>query len=79
MKRTKPFPFHILVFLLPATLIYTVFMTYPLFDSIRLSFFATDASGAESFVGLQNYVTLLTNDSGRRVSGARSCTTSSFF
>jgi raffinose/stachyose/melibiose transport system permease protein len=62
VKRTKPFPFHILVFLLPATLIYTVFMTYPLADSIRLSFFATSAGGQESFVGLQNYVTLLTND-----------------
>jgi raffinose/stachyose/melibiose transport system permease protein len=62
VKRTKPFPFHILVFLLPATLIYTVFMTYPLADSIRLSFFATSAGGGESFVGLQNYVTLLTND-----------------
>ena len=62
VKRTKPFPFHILVFLLPATLIYTVFMTYPLADSIRLSFFASNASGQESFVGLQNYVTLLTND-----------------
>ena len=62
MKRTKPFPFHILVFLLPATLIYTLFMVYPLADSIRLSFFATDASGHEAFVGLQNYVTLLTDD-----------------
>jgi raffinose/stachyose/melibiose transport system permease protein len=61
VKRTKPFPLHIVVFLLPATLIYTVFMTYPLLDSIRLSFFAADASGRESFVGLQNYVTLLTN------------------
>jgi raffinose/stachyose/melibiose transport system permease protein len=62
VKRTKPFPFHILVFLLPATLVYTVFMTYPLLDSIRLSFFAADAGGRESFVGLQNYVTLLTNE-----------------
>jgi raffinose/stachyose/melibiose transport system permease protein len=62
VKRTKPFPFHILVFLLPATLLYTVFMTYPLLDSIRLSFFASDATGRESFVGLQNYVTLLTDD-----------------
>jgi raffinose/stachyose/melibiose transport system permease protein len=62
VKRHKPFPFHILVFLLPALLIYTVFMVYPLFDSVRLSFFAAGASGSETFVGLQNYVTLLTDD-----------------
>jgi raffinose/stachyose/melibiose transport system permease protein len=62
MRRTKPFPLHILVFLLPATLLYTVFMTYPLLDSIRLSFFASSAGGQESFVGLQNYITLLTNE-----------------
>ena len=62
VKRTKPFPFHIFVFLLPAALIYTLFMVYPLLDSIRLSFFGTDASGKEAFVGLQNYVTLLTNE-----------------
>jgi raffinose/stachyose/melibiose transport system permease protein len=62
VKRTKPFPFHILVFLLPAALIYTLFMVYPLLDSIRLSFLGTDASGKEIFVGLQNYATLLTNE-----------------
>jgi raffinose/stachyose/melibiose transport system permease protein len=62
MRRTKPFPFHILVFLLPAILIYTIFMVYPLMDSIRLSFFASAADGRETFVGLQNYVTLLTDE-----------------
>lgn len=58
----KRFPTHILVFLLPATLIYTAFMVYPLFDSMRLSLFSADSAGRESFVGLQNYVTLLTDD-----------------
>lgn len=62
MKRNKPFPVHILVFVLPALIIYTLFMVYPLADSVRLSFFTQDAGGKESFVGLQNYVTLLTND-----------------
>jgi raffinose/stachyose/melibiose transport system permease protein len=62
MRSRKPFPTHIIVFLLPALLIYTIFMVYPLLDSIRLSFFGPGAQGKETFVGLQNYVTLLTND-----------------
>ena len=32
----KPFPTHIVVFLAPAVIIYTVFMIYPLLDSLRL-------------------------------------------
>jgi raffinose/stachyose/melibiose transport system permease protein len=56
--RRKPFPFHIVVFLLPAVVIYTVFMAYPLLDSLRLSFF--DQRGTEPvFVGLQNFNELL--------------------
>src|SRR5260370_1369037 len=36
MQRTlrKPFPTHIFLFLLPAIIIYTLFMIYPLFDSL---------------------------------------------
>jgi len=61
-KRKRKFPTHILVFLAPATLIYTLLMVYPLFDSMRISFFAANQQGHEFFVGLQNYVTLFTND-----------------
>lgn len=61
-RARKPFPFYIVVFLLPATLIYTLFMVYPLLDSMRLSLFTAGPGGSEVFVGLQNYVTLLTND-----------------
>ena len=50
-----------MVFLAPAVLIYTVFMIYPLVDSLRLSFFTQDARNVESFAGLQNYVRLLTD------------------
>lgn len=57
----KAFPFHILVFLVPAALIYSLFMVYPLVDSLRLSLF-TSAQGGEIFVGLRNYVTLLTDE-----------------
>jgi raffinose/stachyose/melibiose transport system permease protein len=61
MQRTsgrKPFPTHILVFMAPAVIIYTLFMVYPLLDSLRLSFFSLSAQNQEIFAGLKNYVTL---------------------
>ena len=61
-RSRKPFPTHILVFLAPATLVYTLFMIYPLADSLRLSLFTTAEGGNEVFVGFQNYVMLLTDD-----------------
>lgn len=60
-KRLKSFPTHIVVFLAPATLLYTLFMIYPLVDSLRLGFFAPNAQGTEVFAGFSNYFTLLTN------------------
>src|SRR5260221_12035010 len=54
----KPFPTHIFVFLLPAVIIYTLFMVYPLFDSLRLSFYDQSVQGPPVFVGLQNFQTL---------------------
>ncbi len=61
-RSRKPFPIHIIVFLAPATLIYTLFMIYPLADSLRLSLFTNTNQGTEIFVGFQNYVTLLTDE-----------------
>ena len=55
------FPVHIAVFLAPALAIYTLFSIYPLIDTIRLSLYAGDETGARSFVGLQNFDTLLTD------------------
>lgn len=53
---------HILVFLAPAVIVYSLFMIYPLADTIRLSAFnATDANILE-YVGLDNYITLLTDE-----------------
>ena len=57
----KRFPTHIVVFLLPALTIYTTFMVWPLLDSVRLSLIAGSGPRAGQFVGLQNYVTLLTD------------------
>lgn len=58
----KGFPFYILVFLLPAVAVYTLFMVYPLLNSLRLSLYTTSSSGQEIFVGLQNYATLLQDE-----------------
>src|SRR4051812_42172654 len=62
VRRKKPFPWHIVVFLAPAVLIYTLFMIYPLVDTLRLSFFTQDQFKVETFAGLQNYVRLFTDD-----------------
>lgn len=51
-------PWHVIVFLAPAVVIYTVFMIFPLFDSLRLSLF--DEAGG--FAGLANYERLLTDE-----------------
>jgi raffinose/stachyose/melibiose transport system permease protein len=63
MKSRKPFPWHIVVFLFPAVLIYTVFMIYPLIDSLRFSLYTPSAQppNTREFVGLKNYVTLFTD------------------
>jgi raffinose/stachyose/melibiose transport system permease protein len=63
MKTRKPFPWHLIVFLTPAVLIYTAFMIYPLVDSLRFSLFApsTENLNTNVFVGLKNYVTLFTD------------------
>lgn len=55
-KRNKPFPTHVVVFIAPAILIYTVFMIWPLAESLRLSFVSKNAG-----IGFQNYIDLLTN------------------
>jgi raffinose/stachyose/melibiose transport system permease protein len=58
-SRRRSFPVHILIFLAPAVLIYTVFMIYPIFDSLWLSLTNRTAEWDQIFVGLQNYQTLL--------------------
>ena len=47
----------ILVFLTPGTAVYSVFMVYPLLDSLRRSFFDDDGN----YAGLANYDILFTN------------------
>ena len=49
------------LFLGPAVGIYTLFSIYPLIATMWLATYTTDKTGAYSFVGLANFVTLLTD------------------
>ncbi|MER7116765.1 carbohydrate ABC transporter permease [Saccharomonospora azurea] len=60
-RRRRRFRTHLVVFVAPAVAIYTVFMVYPLLDSLRLSLFAS-RDGVQTFVGLDNFVRLLSDD-----------------
>jgi raffinose/stachyose/melibiose transport system permease protein len=60
MPRRARFALQIFVFVAPAVLVYSIFMALPLLDSLRLSFFGI-REGGSAFVGLDNYVRLLTN------------------
>src|SRR5271166_3910987 len=62
MSRRRSLRVHILVFLAPAVLIYTLFMIYPLFDSLWLSLNNKAPAGGSEFVGVQNYQTFLSQE-----------------
>jgi raffinose/stachyose/melibiose transport system permease protein len=59
--RRRPFPWHLVVFLGPAVALYSAFMVFPLVDSLRLSLFGPGGGGVGQFVGIDNYVRLLTD------------------
>lgn len=68
MKRSpRHIPWHIVVFLAPAFIIYSLFMIFPLFDSLRVSLQVPVAetgeavSAAEYTFGLGNYRTLFSD------------------
>lgn len=53
-------------YLVPAMLVFAVFLFYPFFKTIYLSLFKTNKLGqAKLFVGLDNYINLLTSESFR--------------
>ena len=58
-KRRRSGRAHIIVFLAPAVLIYSVFSIYPLVESLRLSLFDGLEDGTAVWAGLDNYATLL--------------------
>ncbi|HHW48202.1 MAG TPA: sugar ABC transporter permease [Clostridiaceae bacterium] len=52
--------FEPIKYILPAFLVYTVFMTLPLFGSLLYSFFEWQGIGEMRYVGIQNYIKLFT-------------------
>lgn len=62
--HSQPRRWHILVFILPAFLIYTIFAIYPIIESLRLSLYhsvrsAEGVGTTAEFSGLANYLRLL--------------------
>ncbi|MDQ0175042.1 carbohydrate ABC transporter permease [Bacillus chungangensis] len=56
-----------LLYLLPSIILFTVFVFYPMFRTIYLSFFLTDQQGTASlFVGFENYIDLWELESFRK-------------
>jgi raffinose/stachyose/melibiose transport system permease protein len=50
-----------LVFTLPAILVYTAFMAFPVLNSMRLSFFSGSGYALTNFVGFDNYIKLFSD------------------
>ncbi len=62
MYERKRFPTYIIVFMAPAVILYSIFMVYPLLNSLRLSFFSIANDNREVFAGMGNYVRLFSDD-----------------
>jgi len=58
----RPVRWHIAVLLAPAVTVYTLLMVLPLFESLRMSLYTQGDDGTLSFVGLGNYVVLLSDE-----------------
>lgn len=66
MKKKKKLRITPYFYLVPSLLIFAVFLFYPFVKTVYLSLFMTNKMGqAKLFVGLQNYVDLLTSESFR--------------
>jgi len=50
------------LFLAPTTIGYLLFVLYPTVKTIVMSFFKWDISGAQTFIGLSNYIRMFTQD-----------------
>lgn len=60
-KKEKSMNFHAsrkitgILFILPAVVLFAIFVIYPAADAIRLSFFKITSHGNETFIGLENF------------------------
>lgn len=53
---------YILLFIMPALLLYSIIVLFPVIKSVFMSVFKWDLSGAQGFIGLKNYYLLFTQD-----------------
>jgi len=60
LKKKKNKRYYILIFLLPAIIVYTFFMALPLFNSMIMSFFTGEGLIPNQFCGFENYIRLFT-------------------
>jgi multiple sugar transport system permease protein len=51
------------LFLAPGMIMFLIYVIYPIFQSVNLSFYEWDGMGEKTYVGVQNYVELLDDDS----------------
>src|SRR5712691_10650572 len=54
-RHNSPRWHHLVFFIGPALLLYTLFMAWPLLDSLRLSFYQQQVDGSQVFIGLSNF------------------------
>ena len=61
-RRSQRTPITQYWYFLPASIVFCIFVAYPLFQTLRLSLSGTDLFGsADTFVGVRNFVRLFTN------------------
>jgi raffinose/stachyose/melibiose transport system permease protein len=58
----EPSGWYWLLYIIPALLIYIIFMAYPLLDSLRLSFYTGSNSSNREFIGFLNFKKLFTDE-----------------
>ncbi|MFT4145404.1 MAG: sugar ABC transporter permease [Mobilitalea sp.] len=61
MKRRKGERLGIVLFLIPALLLFTMFFIYPIFNVVSMSFFDWNGISKPVFAGLQNYKDIFTD------------------
>lgn len=59
---TDPSGWYWLLYIIPALLIYIIFMAYPLIDSMRLSLYTGSTSTTREFIGFGNFKKLFTDE-----------------
>ncbi len=58
----EPSGWYCILYILPALIIYVIFMAYPLMDSLRVSLYTGSTSTTREFVGFANFKKLFTDD-----------------